>query len=313
MPSSPDKDLKVFITKSYTADVYLACSWRSRSGQDASWLLVKELDQKGQRVVGDVPDFSEQDDDRIERIMGGCAGFAVILPFREENPNKTSPYIIRELKIAAKLGIPMLILHDSSFPVEIVESSGTKELVFSSMSKLNPIPLDSATLFGPIKFDEDQPDFKTMISTAVEGFSSSTSRYSPKRVPFAFLITQLNKDFALAREAIKLAVEHEAGIPCLWSDDNQHSTNVEGIREGVRLLIKQASFVVADFTYGLETSASDNPSRALELGMAIAYKRPTILFAQGPRRDPFFSGRGYPHGFLGRRSRLIPIGKKCHS
>ena len=58
---------------------------------------------------------------------------------------------------------------------------------------------------------------------------------------------------------------------------------------GTRLLIKHATFVIADLTLGIESPERENPSRAHEIGMAVAYERPLLLCSQEPRRYPYFS------------------------
>ena len=107
--------------------------------------------------------------------------------------------------------------------------------------------------------------------------------------PYAFFIGRLERDFTHAREAIRVAVEAEAGIPCLWSDDGRHRINVESVRERTRLLIEHAAFVIADLTLGTESPERENPSRAHEIGMTIAYGRKLMLCSQEPRRYPYFS------------------------
>lgn len=107
--------------------------------------------------------------------------------------------------------------------------------------------------------------------------------------PYAFLIGRLERDFAHAREAIRAAVESEAGIACLWSDDGRHRTNIDSVRERTRLLLKHATFVVAELTLGVESPERENPSRAHEIGLAIGYERRLMLSSQEPRRYPYFS------------------------
>lgn len=107
--------------------------------------------------------------------------------------------------------------------------------------------------------------------------------------PYAFLIGRLERDFAHAREAMRVAVEREAGIPLVWIDDGRHRTNVEGVRESTRLLIRHTAFVIADLTLGVESPDRENPSRAHEIGMAVAYERRVMLTSQEPRRYPYFS------------------------
>lgn len=106
---------------------------------------------------------------------------------------------------------------------------------------------------------------------------------------YAFYIGRLERDFVQAREAIRVAVESAAGMDFLWIDDGCHITNVESIRERTRSLIQHAVFVAADLTLGTENPKQENPSRAHEIGMAIAYERPLFLSSQEPRRYPYFS------------------------
>ncbi len=107
--------------------------------------------------------------------------------------------------------------------------------------------------------------------------------------PYAFFIGRLERDFAHAREAMRVAVQREAGVPLLWIDDGRHRTNVEGVRERTRLLLRHATFVIAYLTLGAESPDRENPSRAHEIGMAIAYDRSLMLLSQEPRRYPYFS------------------------
>ena len=64
---------------------------------------------------------------------------------------------------------------------------------------------------------------------------------------------------------------------------------MESVRERTRLLIKHATLVIADLTLGTESPERENPSRAHEIGMTIAYGRKLMLCSQEPRRDPYFS------------------------
>jgi hypothetical protein len=106
---------------------------------------------------------------------------------------------------------------------------------------------------------------------------------------YAFMIGRLERDFRHAREAIRAAVEGVVGVPCLWVDDGRHRTNVDSVRDRTRLLIQHATFIIADLTLGVESPNRENPSRAHEIGMAIAYQRPLLLSSQEPRRYPYFS------------------------
>lgn len=285
----PDKDFTLQIETDYTNDIYLSCSWRPGAGQDATWLIVNELDQLKMRALGDVRDLREQDDKRIIRIMSRCNGFIVILPFREQEAIKTSPYIFDEIRYAASLGIPIAFFYESRIPLNLTSDGSNTIISFINSPTQKGISINNNNLFGPFKYDEGSSNLPNQVTGKLGQFIESTKRTSINLRPYAFLITRLKTDFWLARNAISTAVSEKAGIPCLWSGDTIHTTNIESIRESTRLLIKNAEFIVADFTLGLESPEIYNPNRALELGMAMAYRRPVIMFAQGPRKDPFFA------------------------
>jgi hypothetical protein len=124
---------------------------------------------------------------------------------------------------------------------------------------------------------------------ALTRFCAAVVTSSPRILPYAFMIGRLERDFTHAREAIRAAVEREAGIPCVWADDGRHRTPVESVRERTRLLLKHATFVIADLTLGVESPHRENPSRAHEIGMTLAYERKLMLVSQEPRRYPYFS------------------------
>ena len=216
-----DRSFKLEIDHGAKANVYLAAS------ADVPWELVASLDAAGLRVVGDLPGLPP-DEDRIRRIMNGCA--ALIVPAGDAS----RPEVETAARIAAELGVTQHRLR----PGEVVPA------------------LERDAAFAQ---------------------------------PYAFFVGRLERDFTLAREAIRAAVEREAGISCLWADDGRHRTNVSSVREATRLMIKHAAFVVADLTLGVENPRQENPSRAHEIGMAIAYERPLMLSSQEPRRYPYFS------------------------
>jgi len=113
---------------------------------------------------------------------------------------------------------------------------------------------------------------------------------SPIRAPaYAFFAGRLEKDFCHARAAVRAAVEWELGMPCLWSDDGHLHPTSSGVRETTQTLIRHASLVIADLSLGPENPHHENPSRAHEIGLAIAFGRPIMLSSREPRRYPYFS------------------------
>lgn len=125
------------------------------------------------------------------------------------------------------------------------------------------------------------------------------------RVPaYAFLVGRLERDFAHARSAIDAAVHSSAGMPCVWADDRRLHTNCASVSMRTQRLIEHAQFVVADLTLGVESPHRENPSRAHEVGMAIAYRRPLMLCSREPRRSPYFSIQDLQMSFWSNEAEL---------
>ena len=217
-----------------------------------------------------------QDDKRIARIMQECSGFLVILPYRKDHPSTTSPYIIREIRIAAKLDIPIALFYESRVIIDATENGDNLEISFKQDPSEVKITIKRNRFFGAFVYDEGSTNLYGQITGKLAQFIDYVTQNPTELKPYAFLITRVQDDFSLARNAITTAVNDEAGIPCLWSGDNKHNTNIDSIRENTRLLIKNAEFIVADLTFGSENPENYNPSRAFELGIAMAYRHPIL-------------------------------------
>jgi len=218
-------------------DIFLACA----DGDTSIWPLVKQFDQSGVCVVGELPGLGSAPD-RGAAIASACGGTVAVLPSNDASGD-TLARITAHVDRARETGQPALVIHP----------------------------------------DDNEEQIRGLIENVID---QSTSPAVAR--PYAFFIGRLERDFFHARAAIRAAVECEAGIACLWSDSD-HQTNVASVRESTRLLIKNAALVIADLTLGVENPDGENPSRAHEIGMSIAYERPLMLSSQEPRRYPYFS------------------------
>lgn len=271
------------------ADVYLSCSWQPVTGQDAAWHIVNKLDDENIRIVGDVPDLPTQEDGRIKRIMKSCEGYVAILPFRSHEKFLTSPYIYRELELAYELELPTVIFQESGvgWSAKRDDDSGRVKLVNSKSEEI--LEYCSNSYIDLYDFTPSDTSLATDIPATLHEFIERIFRTKRKEKPYAFLASRLQPDFSQARDAIKIATEIELGMPCIWSDDGLHKTNIKGVREETKYLIKNAAIVIADISFSPENPHEDNPSRAHEVGMAEAYNKSLILSAQEPARVPYFS------------------------
>jgi hypothetical protein len=277
----PNDGFKLEIFTPEKVDVYLSCPDKG----DIVWPLVRRLDEACIRVIGDVSDL-EPDDDRTQFIMNGCSGFVTTLPYLDSELCTTSPRLIRELRLGAELGIPLTIFRENGVRLDVNRSTDSLRLQFGDS---DPISVEHQKVYGPGIDAERNGDLEEMLLPVVDRFRAEVLKDRYRIRPYAFLIGRLERDFAQAREAMRAAVESEAGLPCLWSDDGRHRANIESVRERTRLLIKHSTFVFADLTLVPESPERENPSRAHEIGMAIAYDRKLMLCSQEPRRYPYFS------------------------
>ncbi len=221
-------------------------------GADPSHYVVAALDAHNMRAIGDVDD-APPDDARIARLMQGCSALIVL----DSGSGESGAFL--ERKVAEECGIPIAVVHR--------DGTGTA----GSAARI-ALSLD-AVVDGSERWE----------ALLVE----ATSHRPP--TPYAFFIGRLERDFRQARQAIRVAVEDETGMPCLWADDGRHRTGLTSVREQTRLLIEHSSLVIADLTLGIENPVHTNPSRAHEIGLATAYGRPLVLSSQEPRRVPYFS------------------------
>ena len=219
------------------------------------------------------------------------------MPYRHRELSTTSPELLDELRLAIEFAIPLAIFREEGVRLALDHLSESLRLQFGDS---DPIFVNSQRVHGleaTINPNGDPEGTLLSVSDQLVAHALIKREGIP---PYAFFIGRLERDFTHAREAIRAAVESEAGIPCLWSDDG-HWTNIESVHRRTQLLIKHATFVIADLTLGLESPKRENPSRAHEIGMSIAYNRKLMLCSQEPRRYPYFCDRRYADDFLGHR------------
>jgi len=259
------------------AGVYLSCAKLTKFAS----LLIHRLDELGIRVVGDV-DGLPRDIGRVRRIMGECSGVVSLLTFRNE-VESTGSFLLEELQAAANLRLPLVLFVEQGVNLQVTQNDRSVTLRFGNSEEFE---IGSTLFYGPLRFKEASDSTPEQL---LNSFLERVMRPSDRTRPYAFYIGRLERDFSQAREAMRTAVENEAGIPFLWADDGRHRTNVESVRERTRLLLKHARFVIADLTLGVESPQHENPSRAHEIGLSIAYDRKVLLLSQEPRRYPYFS------------------------
>jgi hypothetical protein len=264
------------------ADVYVAGADESQT----AWRLVRTLDENVLRAVA-APADVRADRQPTRHVMDGCSGAVAVLAV-SETPERVEPAVLREVRQATQLRLPLALLGKDAVLV------GAQDVVLH-VGAADPIPIPDPS--NVQFFEDDAHSASVWLHSRICGVREPS-------LPYAFFVGRLERDFSHAREAIRVAVESEAGIPCLWSDDGRHRTNVASVRERTRLLIREACFIIADLTLGPESPERENPSRAHEVGMAIGYDREIMLCSQEPRRYPYFSIADMQMSFWNTESEL---------
>ena len=228
--------------------------------------------------------------------MAQADGFLSVLPYRPDKGCTTSSFMLDELSMAVNSRLPIALIYDARVEIAIADND-TSDIVSLGFSDGRAVEIPKEILvfhagydFGVPKSEEIQLaslfDFLDVIAQA----RSTTGRMQP----YSFLICRLQSDFELPRRACIVAAERAAGMRCLWIDSHDYRANVEDTVERVRLLIKNAQFVVAEISLTEENPDFDNPSRAHEIGLATAYRKKVFAVSHGPRRHPY-------HGLVSRQ------------
>lgn len=274
-----------FNSSTYRRNVYLSCSWRPDEGKSASWVIVRDLDSNDIRVLGDVRDQPEQDPERIRRIMGGCSGFVCVLPYRD-NAHTTSPYILQELALAVEKDLPIVLFRDDRVQISTKKDSTHTEIDIQNSAAISfPVPspfrIPNEKFFGLFEYTlgnegksvEEQLKFK--VGAYVEALKNKPN----VREPYALVFSRLQDDFAHARAAIRSTVQESAGIPCIWINDDftRYTTNINGVRERTRELLRHAEFIIVDISRSADRPSAENPTLAFELGQADYSQKPFFV------------------------------------
>ncbi len=285
MGNNSDIDFVLRFETAPKGTVYLSVSWQPDSGKDFGYKVIRKLDEERYLAVGDVKGFADMNTARLRRIMGQADAFLSLLPFRPDKPLKTSGFMLDEIQLAVELGIPIGILYDARISPVITDEPGRDSVVVATSDRQITIPRERLALLTPFDFGVRRSEELQLVELA-EFLRKVTTRQSVVG-PYAFLISRLQPDFRLPREACLAAAERGSGVPCYWIDSEDYRSNVDDTIDRARLLIKHATFVVAEISLTDENPDFDNPSRAHEIGLATAYGKVVFPVSHAPRRHPY--------------------------
>ena len=237
-------------------DVYVSCSWQAADKSSAVAVCTEGVAQ-GLRLVGDAKDqqgFGEGD--RVERIIASCGAFVGIVPWRQdpgEVRRDSGPYkyFLREMEIAASLGLPSVIVADP----RVSRADGPDG---------HWLPMDTDAAVCP-------PAVTAALGALWDDW------VAPPAPQYIFWALDLNSPAAAAGGAMRRLVEQVGGMPVVVGNEIQS----DSLHASIMAKICNAFLVMADIT-------DDNVNSCIEAGMALAAGTNVRLIAQGKARNPPF-------------------------
>jgi hypothetical protein len=239
-----------------TPDIYVSRSWHESETKLANFVCDKLIAKSRFRLIGDSKDqCGFEEGGRVKSLISSCCGLVAILPDRGQG--KTSPYMLEEIEIAKNLGLPYLIVAESTVKLP------------------NDLSLYSLRL---AKEDVDNKDFDSKLLSKIEDFEDKCE--NPLKPHFIFFGVDLEDQYRRRNQLIKKIIEYTTALPCVMGENIRESQ----IQQSITNSISSALLMIADIS-------KDSLNTCIEAGIARGAKVKLYLLAQEPRRSPPFMFR----------------------
>jgi hypothetical protein len=235
-----------------TRDIYVSRSWRE-SENDLADFICNKLVNFGFRLIGDSKDQAGfEEGGRVKSLISSCCGLVAILPDRGQE--KTSPYMLDEIEIAKSLGLPCLIVVESTVK----------------------LPDDLSSYSLQIKNEDiGNRDYEYKLLNKIEDFGDKC--INPLKPHFIFFGADFEDQYQRRNQLIKNIVEYTAASPCIMGDNVRESQ----IQQSITNYISNSLLMIVDIS-------RDNLNTCIEAGIARGAKVKLYLLAHEPRRSPPF-------------------------
>jgi hypothetical protein len=236
-------------------DVYISCSWQTDDSASAR-AVCSCLAGQGLRLIGDAKDQEGfGSGNRVERIMASCGAFVGIIPFRdsEEADPDAGPYkyFIREIDLAAQLGIPAVIIADPR------------------------VKRDGETDKGWLRMETQATECPSSVVNALDALWERWQK--PLNPQYVFCAMDLESPAAIPGGPIRHLIERITGMPTIVGNE----VHGESLHLEIMKKVRDAFVVLADIT-------DDNVNACIEAGMGLAAGTNVKLIASGKARNPPF-------------------------
>ncbi|HYU76784.1 MAG TPA: patatin-like phospholipase family protein [Ktedonobacteraceae bacterium] len=261
--------------------IYISYSWRRTHENSLVNYICRSLYDEGFTPLGDAKDQAETKEERLKFIMSSCGG--VIAFVSDRGMGSPSKYIINEIKMARALGLPCLVIAESSV-------------------KLEEDLLNESVIYVPIEHFENYASAISLLEKAVEDFKEEWK--APPQVPYIFLATGFDDSDEQKNRQIVQLIQETTAIPCVVGDEIQGSQVVQQV---ISKQISQAHLVIADITG--DTPTSWNVNTCIEAGIARGTNRELNLICRksSSRTGPPFMFRDRQLHFYNDEEHLLKI------
>lgn len=246
-----------------TRDVYVSRTWRENEARLAD-NICKMLDEHGFRLIGDYEDQSGFDEhDRVKSIISSCGGLVAILPHRGNG--KTSRYMLKEIKIAKDINLPVMIVADAkvNLPDDIAKSA--------------------------IKISNNQIDHDKNLILQEEIKNLENEWKKPVKPHYIFYSTDFKEKNTEKNFMIKRLIESVTAMPCVMGEEIDEGN----LQEIITKKIRESFFMMADISGYCDKGKNKEKkvNTLIEAGIARGAGKKLFLLSETPRRTPPFMFR----------------------
>ncbi|MCI5156883.1 MAG: hypothetical protein D3906_00280 [Candidatus Electrothrix sp. AUS1_2] len=255
--------------KSYPKKIYISASWRETEAVFPTFLVKKFISQNV-TVVGDHPDYKEDDPfdrswiARIHKLISDCSALVAVFPERR-NIQTTSPYMFPEIISAALHNIPILIFSQAGVLIKSIKTNAGYNLHFGDSRKKGyldsldivkkKILLDEVDkilsavttlqlstdveIRGPYKLSDKEINIENIVRDFVKSIKRPCSEsYVFNIIPFSIADRE--------HKEISKAVFEETGLPCVTALDS--IGDCQDMRSKWKESLSRAEFVIVELS-----------------------------------------------------------------
>jgi NTE family protein len=231
---------------------------------------------RGFRLIGDSPDFGNVNLERIEFTLQECGGLLAVLPDRGDG--ETSAYIVKEICLAHSIGLPCLVIAESTVKLELNEK----------MQKLNVSEGEIRDISREaIKLSSEDLSSDTSTARIRAHFDSFAEAWQTPKVPrYVFLATDNGAQYLRLNSVVATTVERLTGWASV-TDLNVDSRSMQHVnrpsrQEQILHEVTNATLVIANLS--ASEDGAWNITSFIEAGAARGAHRDLLLVCRGQDR-----------------------------